>query len=224
LTRTPGGLLVESPARSVDTGGKEAPMTTDTPERILRAADRLFTARGYTATSMREVAKEAGIGKATIYHHFPDKESIVLTLLDRQLLRVKETLGAIESEPDPRKRFRIAAEQGIAGLFESADIMQIVRREVPGGRSRIQAVMMPFLRKNRSLLAQAVREGTEQGTFRAVEPEEAARVFMTMIQGAFAAMYLSGERPQTAFNPSAAMLDIYFRGIDADGRTSKERA
>ena len=197
-------------------------MAPDTRARILRAADRLFVARGYTATSMREVAREAGIGKATIYHHFPGKQSIVLMLLDQRLARVKDALGAVESEPDPRTRFQIAAEQGIAGLLESAELMQVVRREVPGGRSRIQAAMVPFLRKNRSLLAQAVREGIRQGIFRAVEPEEAARVFMTMIQGAFAAVYIGAEKPTTAFNPSSALLDIWFHGIEATGRPPKE--
>jgi AcrR family transcriptional regulator len=199
-------------------------MTPDTRGRILQAAGRLFIERGYTATSMREVAEAAGIGKATIYHHFPDKQSIVLTLLDRQLARVKVTQAAIAAEPDPRKRFQIAAEQGIAALLESSDLMQIVRREVPGGRSRIQAAMMPFLRKNRSLLAQAVREGTRQGIFRAIEPKEAARVFMTMVQGTFAAAYLSGEKPRPSVITSSALLDIYFRGIEADRRAPKESA
>ncbi len=197
-------------------------MTSDTRRRILQAAGGLFASRGYTAASMREVAEEAGIGKATIYHHFPDKLAIVLTLLELQLLRVKETLGAVEAEPDPRKRFQIAAEQGIAALLESSDIMQIVRREVPGGRSRIRAAMVPFLRKNRSLLAEAVREGTRTGIFRAVDPEETARVFMTMIQGTFASVYIGGKRPKSARGAASAMLDIFFHGIQGGGRTPKE--
>jgi hypothetical protein len=41
----------------------------------------LFIQKGYTATSMREIAAEVGIGKATIYYHFPDKEAIASALI-----------------------------------------------------------------------------------------------------------------------------------------------
>ena len=59
-------------------------MTPETYEKILSTARRLFVKQGYTATSMRQVAESAGIGKATIYHHFPDKRAIVMALLQAQ--------------------------------------------------------------------------------------------------------------------------------------------
>ncbi|NMC78544.1 MAG: helix-turn-helix transcriptional regulator, partial [Chloroflexi bacterium] len=55
--------------------------TSETYSRIMQIARRLFVQQGYTATSMRQVAGEAGIGKATIYHHFPDKQAVVMALL-----------------------------------------------------------------------------------------------------------------------------------------------
>lgn len=42
-------------------------------EAILRAARRLFLARGYDATNMEDVAAEAGVSKQTVYAHFVDK-------------------------------------------------------------------------------------------------------------------------------------------------------
>jgi AcrR family transcriptional regulator len=57
-------------------------MSSDTRNTILQVANRLFVRQGYTATSTRQIAEEAGIGKATIYHHFPDKQAIVLALLE----------------------------------------------------------------------------------------------------------------------------------------------
>lgn len=50
---------------------------------ILDTALKLFAHRGYGATSVRDIAEEAGLSKGNVYHHFEDKESIFRALLDR---------------------------------------------------------------------------------------------------------------------------------------------
>ena len=52
-------------------------------ERILEAALQLFSSQGYRATSVRDIAAGAGVSTGNVYHHFPDKEAIYLTLLDQ---------------------------------------------------------------------------------------------------------------------------------------------
>lgn len=52
-------------------------------QQILDAALKLFSHRGYGATSVRDIAEEAGLSKGNVYHHFPDKETIFRALLDR---------------------------------------------------------------------------------------------------------------------------------------------
>jgi AcrR family transcriptional regulator len=50
---------------------------------ILDAALRLFSHKGYGATSVNDIASEAGLSKGNVYHHFPDKEAIFRGLLER---------------------------------------------------------------------------------------------------------------------------------------------
>jgi len=50
--------------------------------QVLDAALRLFSTRGYRATSVRDIAEAAGVSTGNLYHHFPDKEAIFRTLLD----------------------------------------------------------------------------------------------------------------------------------------------
>lgn len=52
-------------------------------QQILDAALKLFSHRGYGATSVRDIAEEANVSKGNVYHHFPDKETIFRALLDR---------------------------------------------------------------------------------------------------------------------------------------------
>ena len=50
----------------------------DTKDLILNAAYKLFAERGYADTTMRLLAKEAGVGLGTIFKHFPDKPSLLV--------------------------------------------------------------------------------------------------------------------------------------------------
>jgi AcrR family transcriptional regulator len=50
--------------------------------QMLDAALHLFSHQGYRATTMREIADNAGASTGNVYHHFPDKETIFRTLLD----------------------------------------------------------------------------------------------------------------------------------------------
>jgi AcrR family transcriptional regulator len=52
-------------------------------QQILDSALKLFSHKGYGATSVRDIAEEAGLSKGNVYHHFPDKETIFRELLDR---------------------------------------------------------------------------------------------------------------------------------------------
>ncbi len=58
-----------------------ATATPSTRERILEVALRLFTEKGYDATSLREISEELGVTKAALYYHFRTKEEILSSLM-----------------------------------------------------------------------------------------------------------------------------------------------
>ncbi|MFZ3592402.1 helix-turn-helix domain-containing protein [Streptomyces sp. BH104] len=51
-------------------------------DEVLGAAAELFITRGYTATSTRAVAEQAGLRQASLYHYFDGKEAILAALLE----------------------------------------------------------------------------------------------------------------------------------------------
>ena len=128
---------------------------------------------------------------------------------------MNETLQLVRAEGEPRQRIQVAARVSMNSLIESADIFQIVRRELSNGRDQIQAMFLDFFQEYIALISDAVRRGIEQGAFRPVNPNEAARVLLTMLQGSFAMAYLGGQRPQLPEKAADTLLEIYFQGIDA---------
>lgn len=81
----------------------EAPPTrrsgARTRERARQVALRLFTEQGYEATSLRQIANELGINKASLYYHFDGKEAIVQSLLDQRGDEAEELLAWVRAQP-----------------------------------------------------------------------------------------------------------------------------
>jgi TetR/AcrR family transcriptional regulator, cholesterol catabolism regulator len=63
-------------------------------EQLLAIAARLIASRGYSATTVRDIADDAGILSGSLYHHFPSKEAILdeilRTFMDGLLQRSQE--------------------------------------------------------------------------------------------------------------------------------------
>ena len=189
-------------------------MTSDTYQTILQNARRLFVRQGYTATSMRQIAEETGIGKATIYHHFADKEEILGILLKQQTGPTQRVFEEIRAEKDPRRRVELATFTALKFFYETADLLQLVRREAPKLRKQMMEEYNQFQTMYKMLLQDAIMEGVENGLFRPLDPAKAIRVLMTLIQGTFATTFLSDEKPLPPEEATALILDIYFQGIN----------
>lgn len=74
-------------------------------ERILAAADRLFTQQGIRAVGIDAILRESGCAKATLYVHFHSKDGLIAAYLAARAARLRERLGQdLRAETDPRAR------------------------------------------------------------------------------------------------------------------------
>jgi AcrR family transcriptional regulator len=71
-------------------------------DRILKAAVRLFSRRGFGGTTVRAIADEAGVALGLMYAHFESKEAVLAALMDASVLDVARTLDVAEKEPTAR--------------------------------------------------------------------------------------------------------------------------
>ena len=63
----------------------------NTDQEILELASRLFKKNGILNTEMKDIAKELGCSRSTLYRHFPGKESVLFALSSDVVLRIMET-------------------------------------------------------------------------------------------------------------------------------------
>jgi len=77
----------------------------ETRNTIVETAMRLYTARGYFSTSMRDIAAETGLSTGAIYHHFPGKEAIDKESFQRTIqFLLAELTAALDTAADGRGR------------------------------------------------------------------------------------------------------------------------
>ncbi|MCU7796067.1 MAG: TetR/AcrR family transcriptional regulator, partial [Candidatus Thiodiazotropha sp. (ex Myrtea spinifera)] len=67
-----------------------------TRKRILRAASEVISEKGFKSASMREIARRAEVGDATIYNYFATKETLLYGYCEEKQFEVAEALKQIE--------------------------------------------------------------------------------------------------------------------------------
>ena len=74
-------------------------MVSDTKERILITALKMFSEKGYEGTNLRELLAELGFTKATFYKHYESKEELWNTVIDEMCTYYEEHFGSIRNMP-----------------------------------------------------------------------------------------------------------------------------
>lgn len=100
---------------------------TPVARHIAREAARLFAARGYDATSVREIVQAAGVTKPTLYYHFGSKEGLAQALVTDPLTGLCDRMrGILDAGGDPRRALECLIEANFAFVREDPDRARFV--------------------------------------------------------------------------------------------------
>ena len=64
----------------------------ETRERLIEAARRLFVDKSYAETGTPEIAREAGVTRGALYHHFADKQALFAAVVEREASTVADEI------------------------------------------------------------------------------------------------------------------------------------
>ena len=106
-----------------------------TRQAVLDAARELFTAQGYTATTVDEIAGRAGVSKPTVFAAAGSKQALLKQLRDIALAGDDEPVPVAQrpwhrealAEPDPRRALHLYARNATAIHDRSADVHEVLK-------------------------------------------------------------------------------------------------
>jgi TetR/AcrR family transcriptional regulator, fatty acid metabolism regulator protein len=147
---------------------------------ILDAVDGLLAKYGYGKMTMDDVAKQVGIGKGTIYLHFPSKEELVLSHIDRIAEAVVQKLQETADSSDSiDRRLRRMLVLRVLQRFDSVahysrslgDLLSSVRAPL---LQRRQA----YFEKEAAVFEGLLREGARLGSLDCPDPRTTSLVLI----------------------------------------------
>jgi AcrR family transcriptional regulator len=99
---------------------RDSAQTRSIRDAILDATDELLARFGYRKMTIDDLAREVGIGKGTVYLHFPSKEEIALSHIDRIIDRLKAKLWEVaDSRQDCKEKIRKMLVERVMFRFDS---------------------------------------------------------------------------------------------------------
>ena len=105
-----------------------------TANRVIDAAETLFARKGYDGTSLREIAKIAGIKEPGLYRYFTNKEDLYRRVLERGLRPLADRLDQLISEqPSPHQVAQLPLVM-IDLLAEHPDVAILLQQALASGR------------------------------------------------------------------------------------------
>ncbi len=148
---------------------------------ILRAAETIFSERGYQATTLDDLAAAARISRATFYSYFPSKEEL-LRRMYRQVIATTQTgIERIANEdlPTPEKLRRIIRFL-VSYLATNKPLMQVFFSEILSLPSAMNRSVTQANRAFCEVIERVVEEGVRTGVFIPLHPKR----FTYMLLGA----------------------------------------
>ncbi|HZD51090.1 MAG TPA: TetR/AcrR family transcriptional regulator [Silvibacterium sp.] len=163
------------------------PRSAQAHSKVLRAAVDLFAERGIDATSMDAIADASGVSKATIYKHWPDKDSLALEVM-AHLYGLDDELPVFDSGDF---RADLIAQLQYEPAPERKTMREKIAPHLMGYASRNQAFGMAWrsraIEPARVAFANLIKRGEKRGVLkRGIDPEVGIALLIgPMIYGKF---------------------------------------
>jgi AcrR family transcriptional regulator len=140
-----------------------------TREAILDATDRLLARYGFKKMTIDDLAREVGIGKGSVYLHFPSKEEIALSHIDRLVERLKERLRMLAGRDVAiDEKLRDMLVERVVFRFDSIQhYTQSLDELLANLRTSLLDRRRRYFADEARIFAEVVTGGQEKGVFKA---------------------------------------------------------
>lgn len=154
-------------------------------QQILEIAMRLFSEKGFSGTTTKEIAVKAGVSEAMVFKHFANKEELYSAILDRKACNRSfpnpfELLADKIAAKDDFGVFYTMALNALDHHHEDCDFLRLMLHSALEQHDLARMFFESFITDVYEFLGSYIRERQKDGVFREVEPNVAIRAFMGM--------------------------------------------
>ena len=186
--------------------------SSQTRERLFRAALDLFAKHGFADTTVEDITNAADVGKGTFFNYFPSKDHILLAFAEMQLSKLESIIDNLRNTNEPVPQFlrtlavRMTEEPGRnPSLMRALLLANLSSTPVRDGMRINQT-------RGHRLLAEFVEIGQQRGELRKdLPPADIAHVFRQTVFGTLLIWSLYGDDSLSARIRTA--FDVLWQGL-----------
>lgn len=166
-------------------GSDNKPLPQRARELMMAALD-LFARRDFSAVTIKDIAKVAGVNTALIYYYFDNKEDLFRATLDYAVERALENYRRLgERHSDPVDLINDWFDNNTE-LSEPIRQLMKIMLDYRTGRAQLREIddiIRHFYGEECRIISESVRRGIAMGVFRNVDPEAVATIASTHLDG-----------------------------------------
>jgi AcrR family transcriptional regulator len=151
---------------------------------IIDTAQKWFGLYGIEKTSMREIADDLKLSKASLYYYFPDKESLYIAVVEKEqneflsLVTESITKGA-----DPEEILRNYSVKRLSYFRTLLNLSRLRLDTYSNLKPVIKEIRKVFREKEKEILLKIFRTGIKKGIFYTDDPDKYASLFLYILKG-----------------------------------------
>ena len=188
---------------------------------ILEAAQKRFGVFGIEKTSMREIANDLKLSKASLYYYFPDKESLYKAVVEKEqnefIVNISERILTI-LEPQ-----QLLCEYAVARLSYFRTLLNLSRLRLeaysdlkPAFRETIHI----FKEKEKEIVIKIFEKGISTGKFSINDTDQTASLFLDLLKGLRVSvvndkitLFIEEEEYEVLLEKTIAFTEIFVKGL-----------
>lgn len=154
-------------------------------QQLLQVAMRLFSEKGFSGTTTKEIAQTAGVSEATVFKHFSNKDELYSAILDqkacdRDFSNPFEKIADHISVKDDFGVFYTMALNALDKHDKDENFLRLMMHSALEGHDLARIFFENFVVEVYEFLGSYIRQRQADGVFREVEPRVVVRAFIGM--------------------------------------------
>jgi TetR/AcrR family transcriptional regulator len=190
---------------------------------ILQAARKRFAYYGFSKVTMDEIARDIGMGKASLYYYFPTKESLFKAVIsheqDEFIYHAREFL---QTNISAGQKLREYARLRLQYFRELVNLSKLSFHSLYEMKPVFSDLFERFAGRESEIITKILREGSETGELNVEDPRRAAELLLHVFQGLrlrilprFHDTLVNEESYEHLGEEMLLFVNIFLRGIES---------
>ena len=175
------------------TKGRRTESETVRRAQLLRAARKVFRAKGYDGATVSEIVREAGVAQGTFYLYFPSKKDAAVSLREGLMETMAEAIAtAVESRTSLEDRLESLIAAGFKVARKNVDLFKLAFIGADETHSEMHSESQEHASVLR-IITDLFRDAVKAGEMEGMDPEIAARLALGLLQHAMLEAVVFGD-------------------------------